>query len=98
MRIVALTPKRWIMVLLAVAALASAAGLIAWHLISEPKIVHLDVATDVSDDRKLVGIAHNVFIGQVTKKVGRTWDVGYRETQFRVEVLESLKGPSPSLR
>ena len=77
--------------------LALAGGYLVYQLTAEPRIVHLDLATDVTDDRKLAGIADNVFIGRVTKELGRTSDIGYRETQFRVEVLESLKGSLPAV-
>ena len=48
--------------------------------------------TDVSDDRKLVGLSHDVFFGQVSVKEGQTRERGFPETQFTVTVLETLKG------
>lgn len=48
--------------------------------------------TDLSDDRKLVGIAHNIFIGKVISEVGdKKLDV-IPETQFNVQVIENIKG------
>ncbi|KXA91569.1 hypothetical protein AKJ63_00640 [candidate division MSBL1 archaeon SCGC-AAA259D18] len=49
-------------------------------------------AFDVSDDRKLVGWADSVFFGQVREKVGETNTGEFTETQFKVKVLEALKG------
>lgn len=48
--------------------------------------------TDFTDDRRLVGWADNVFFGQVVEKTGETQDVPYPQRQFRVSVLESIKG------
>ena len=47
---------------------------------------------DLSDDRNLVGFAQNVFIGQVEEKLKQTEEYGYPETQYRVRVIEQLKG------
>ena len=49
-------------------------------------------AVDVTNDRELVGLGHDVFFGQVTKRQGQTRDRGFPETQFSVSVLETLKG------
>lgn len=46
---------------------------------------------DVTDDRELVGAAHNVFVGKVIAQTGTTIDP-YLRTQFSVEVLENIKG------
>ena len=49
--------------------------------------------TDVSNDRKLAGISHNIFIGKVISKIGvksRT-DI-LPETQFSVQLIENIKG------
>jgi len=48
-------------------------------------------AVDVTDDRELVGAAHNVFVGKVIAQTGTTTDP-YLRTQFSVEVLEVIKG------
>ncbi|WP_052342743.1 hypothetical protein [Bacillus sp. EB01] len=49
-------------------------------------------AFDVSDTRKLVGWADNVFIGKVIKQSGTKSIDGIPETQFKVEVSENIKG------
>jgi ribosomal protein L7/L12 len=55
-------------------------------------------AFDVSDDRKLVGHADDVFVGLVLRRAGEeglpTSDLGMEmaQTQFAVEVLENIKG------
>ena len=46
---------------------------------------------DVANDRELVGVAHNVFVGKVIAQTGTTTDP-YLRTQFSVEVLENIKG------
>ena len=48
--------------------------------------------TDFSDDRKLVGFADDVFFGQVVENLGTSEKRGPPESQFRVQVLETLKG------
>jgi len=49
-------------------------------------------ATDLRDDRKLAGIANNIFIGKVISEVGdKKLDV-IPETQFNVQVIENIKG------
>ena len=48
--------------------------------------------TDFSDDRKLVGFADDVFFAQVVEDLGASQARGLPETQFRVKVLETLKG------
>lgn len=52
---------------------------------------HATPVTDLADDRKLVGLAHSVFVGHVLAKTGQT-DDGFPETQFAVEVREVVKG------
>ena len=53
---------------------------------------------DVSDDRRLVGFADDVFVGRVLRKVGEeglpTSDPDHRiaQIQFAVEVAENIKG------
>lgn len=49
-------------------------------------------AVDVTDDRKLVGSADNVFVGKVLAKVGNKKLDRLPETQFSVQVEESIKG------
>ncbi len=48
--------------------------------------------TDFSDDKKLMGATHNVFVGKVLKKSGsKNLGIG-PETQFSVEVVSNIKG------
>ena len=54
-------------------------------------------AFDVTDDRKLVGFADNVFVGHVAERVGTVGSTdsnlpGIVSTRFSVEVLENVKG------
>ena len=55
-------------------------------------ISHAHAATDLSDDRKLSGFVQNIFIGKVLEKSGQTEERGWPETQFKVRVLDVLKG------
>ena len=57
-----------------------------------PQSVTLYGATDLSNDRKLAGISHDIFFGRVTESLGQTIVDESPETHFRVEVLEVLKG------
>ena len=54
--------------------------------------LHPLYVTDFSDDRKLVGFADDVFFGQVVESLGTSQSRGLPETQFRVKILETLKG------
>lgn len=49
-------------------------------------------AIDVTDDRKLVGAADNVFVGKVIAQTGTKTNRLSPQTQFSVEVLENIKG------
>ena len=78
---------------LALAGLAVAAALtVAARDDTPPLTVHADNAVDTSDDRRLVGFADNVFVGRVLARSGQTDELSMPETQFRVEVLDTLKG------
>ena len=73
--------------------------LAAWQAITAvsavqgvPTVASPSWITDISDDRKLVGIANDVFFGQVSQKDGQNDEMGLPETQFSVTVLETLKG------
>lgn len=61
---------------------------------SPDKIVYTNPSfvTDVSDDRKLTGIAQNVFIGEVKAQVGNKKLNSHPESQFKVEVIQNIKG------
>jgi hypothetical protein len=63
-------------------------------------IIHLPIVgsfephyiTDFSDDQKLMGATHNVFVGKVIKKDNsKNLGIG-PETQFSVEVISNIKG------
>ena len=53
---------------------------------------HAHAVTDLSDDRKLAGFTQDIFIGRVLEKLGQTEERGWPETQFKVRVLDALKG------
>ena len=54
-------------------------------------------ATDIRDDRKLSGLAHNIWFGQVVEKTGQFEDKeDVPATYYSVTVLESLKGSLPA--
>ena len=64
----------------------------AWSPEGGPVIIDPVLATDLSDDRKLVGISGAVFFGKVTPD-GVDSDVyPYPTVTYQVEVLETLKG------
>jgi len=48
--------------------------------------------TDLSDDRRLVGIADDVFLGTVVRERGHTSGESLPETQFDVRVTSAVKG------
>ncbi|MDQ8739459.1 hypothetical protein [Paenibacillus sp. LHD-38] len=52
----------------------------------------ISTAFDVSDTRRLVGWADNVFIGKVIGQDGTKSIDGFPETQFKVEVSDNIKG------
>ncbi|MFZ3578668.1 hypothetical protein [Virgibacillus sp. DJP39] len=47
---------------------------------------------DTSNPRKLVGFSDNVFVGKVIEQIGTKSLNGFPETQFKVEVLDNIKG------
>ena len=76
----------------------------AHHAGSPPAViegrVHYDY--DVYDERQLIGVAENVFLGRVVSKIGEKPvktsipdDPGRPFAQFHVQVLESIKGSGP---
>lgn len=55
--------------------------------------VQASSVTDVSDDRRLVGFADNVFIGRVQEQLEtHSPDNIFPETLFSVEVIKNIKG------
>ena len=49
-------------------------------------------STDLSNDKNLVGAAHNVFVGKVLAQVGTRQRGSLPETQFTVQVIDNIKG------
>lgn len=63
-----------------------------FSLSHETILSELQYPADFSDDKLLVGAAHNIFIGKVIKQIN-TKDLGIGpETQFEVEVVDNIKG------
>ena len=86
--------KRFLFGMILAIALVSV-SLLAWTFQQsgdEMILVKWRAVVDVSDDRQLVGIAHDVFFGQILEELGQTEEQGEPETQFSVKVLEVLKG------
>jgi hypothetical protein len=55
-------------------------------------LAHATYPADFSDDRVLVGAAHNVFVGKVAEQIGTKERGIGPETQFEVEIIENIKG------
>ncbi|GHI00120.1 hypothetical protein [Neobacillus kokaensis] len=56
------------------------------------RTMETNTVIDIDDPREVVGFSDNVFLGKVIKKVGSKSLNDYPETQFNVEVLDSIKG------
>ena len=95
--------RRSITALVVAIFVTASAGWFAWYwLLSEDMreyrlsqqsyIGHAHAVTDLSDDRKLAGFAQDIVIGRVLEEVGQTEEYGWPETQFKVRVLDVLKG------
>lgn len=54
--------------------------------------VHTRSVTDLTDDRNLVGLAHDVFVATVVRERGHTTGEPLPETQFDVRVVRAVKG------
>jgi len=54
--------------------------------------IHSSSVINRTDDRELVGFADNVFIGKVISQSGNKKLGAMPETQFKVEVLDNIKG------
>lgn len=85
-------PRSAAVLALAGLAVAAALTLTSREDAAAPLIVHSDNAVDTSDDRRLVGFADNVFVGRVLARAGQTDELSMPETQFRVEVVDTIKG------
>ncbi|MBA0048522.1 hypothetical protein [Mycobacteroides sp. LB1] len=53
-------------------------------------------ATDIKDLRRLAGLANAVFVGTVSEQSGVIIRYGQANTQFKVKVLQALKGTPAS--
>lgn len=84
----------FIILILVILLSSCAVYFISGNTFSSSKIVYSSPSnvTNVSDDRKLSGIAHNVFIGEVNAQIGNKKLGNYPESQFKVEVLQNIKG------
>lgn len=60
--------------------------------VAETVALHANQAIDTSDDRRLVGFADDVFVGEVLARTGQTSELAVPETQYSVRVLEVVKG------
>ena len=49
-------------------------------------------AADFTDDRKLVGAAHNIFVGRVLTKIKMVRHNGRLHTRFEVAIVSNIKG------
>jgi hypothetical protein len=78
---------------IAVLAAAVAAGALLPGRTFAPRVrnVEFQAVTDVSDDRRLVGLAHDVFVGDVLEQTGQI-EEPIVETQFSVRVISAIKG------
>ena len=78
----------------AVALSLAVPGLISNNTPENPviKTVEYSNTFDVSDPNRLVGWADSVFIGKVVKQSGTKSLGGLPETQFKVEVMNTIKG------
>lgn len=56
------------------------------------KEIHSQTIPGLEDDRRMVGISHNVFVGKVAKEAGAKDTDIIPTTQFNVEVLYNIKG------
>lgn len=54
--------------------------------------IHPQYVADFSDDRILMGAAHNVFVGKVIRQLGEKALGSSPETQFEVDVIFNIKG------
>ena len=84
---------KWIIPLLVVCLIVSG-SLIYFYVIKEPTVVYNSVvyAFNIDNPREFAGFADYVFVGQVEEKIGteRRDDGPY--TQYKVTVLNNLKG------
>lgn len=65
------------------------AGLLTWRQDARGSASFI---ADLNDDRRLAGVVDNIFVGRVVSQVGTKALNTFPETQFKVEVLENVKG------
>lgn len=65
------------------------ANLIILPFVQSSEARYLD---GLDDDRVLVGISHNIFVGKVLKKVGQTAGEAGPLTQFEVQIVNNVNG------
>lgn len=60
----------------------------------DDSVIHVTALhpTDYSDDRKLIGAAHHIFVGKVVKQIRTEESPSGLETRFLVDVVLNLKG------
>lgn len=54
--------------------------------------MEMNTVIDIYNPREVVGFSNNVFVGKVIKQVGSKSLSSYPETQFEVEVFDTIKG------
>ena len=81
----------WPAVALFTASVIGSAGWKLWCAVAPASYAQVQCVTDFSDDRKLAGFADDIFFGRVDRRLGQV-DGPVPRTQFRVTVLETLKG------
>ena len=79
------------------AGMALAAGFLAWWFVPPwlycgQVVAYATWVIDASNDRELAGFADDIFFGRVAARAGQTMVDGLPQTDYRVEVLETLKG------
>lgn len=73
--------------------LASLSNYILFQFLKpQQESVHVNLVTELSDKRKLAGLSHNIFIGKVISQAGTKSLGSLPETQFKVQVLQNIKG------
>jgi hypothetical protein len=54
--------------------------------------IYADYIVDISNDRELAGVSHNIFVGEVIEQTGNLLVDDMPNTQFKVNVLNNIKG------
>ncbi|ONH31128.1 hypothetical protein [Pseudofrankia asymbiotica] len=94
-------PKEWVVrtAVFASGAAVAAGVLLAWERERNGDLrvdeMHASFAFDIDDEKQVTVFADNVFVGRVIGRVGSRTEDGL-EVQFRVRVLENIKGTLPA--